>query len=41
MVGLGAAYFIAFPGGSGTAHCKRLAKSARIPVIDVKETARV
>lgn len=41
MVSLGAAYCIAFPGGSGTAHCKRLAKVAGIPVIDVKETARV
>lgn len=40
MVSLSAAYFIAFPGGSGTAHCKRLAKSAGIPVIDIKETAR-
>lgn len=41
MVSLGAGYFIAFPGGSGTAHCRRLALAARIPVIDVKESHRV
>jgi hypothetical protein len=41
MVSLGAAYAVVFPGGSGTAHCRRLALNARIPVIDVKETSRV
>lgn len=39
MVSLGAHYCLAFAGGSGTAHCRRLALNARIPVIDVKETA--
>lgn len=37
MVILGANYLIAFPGGSGTAHCRRAALAARIPVIDVPE----
>jgi hypothetical protein len=37
MVILGASYCIAFPGGSGTAHCRRAALAARIPVIDVPE----
>ncbi len=40
MVKLGANYLIAFPGGSGTAHCRRLALNARIPIIDVPEGAR-
>jgi hypothetical protein len=38
MVSLGAHYLIAFPGGSGTAHCRRLALNAHIPIIDVKES---
>jgi hypothetical protein len=37
MVILGANYCIAFPGGSGTAHCRRAALAAHIPVIDVPE----
>jgi hypothetical protein len=37
MVILGANYCIAFPGGSGTAHCRRAALAANIPVIDVPE----
>lgn len=41
MVALGAHYCVVFPGGSGTAHCRRLAVAARIPVIDVKEASRV
>jgi hypothetical protein len=41
MVDLGAHYLIAFPGGSGTKHCRRLALAAHIPVIDVKERSRV
>lgn len=41
MVRCGANYCVAFAGGSGTAHCRRLALNARIPVIDVKEKARV
>lgn len=41
MVLLGAHYCVVFPGGSGTAHCRRLALAAHIPVIDVKERSRV
>jgi len=37
MVRLGAHYLVAFHGGEGTKHCRRLAINARIPVIDVKE----
>jgi hypothetical protein len=33
----GAAYCLVFPGGSGTARCRRLADNAHIPIIDVKE----
>lgn len=40
MVRLGAHYCVVFPGGSGTAHCRRLALAARIPIIDVKESRR-
>lgn len=40
MVKLGANYCVAFTGGEGTAHCRRLALNARIPVIDVKEKPR-
>jgi hypothetical protein len=40
MVSLGAHYCVAFAGASGTAHCRRLALAAHIPVIDVKEAAR-
>lgn len=40
MVRLGAHYCVVFPGGSGTAHCRRLALAARIPVIDIKEAPR-
>lgn len=41
MVRFGAAYAVVFPGGQGTARCRRLAFHARIPVIDVKESTRV
>jgi hypothetical protein len=41
MVSRGGHYLVAFAGGSGTAHCRRLALTAHIPVIDVKEKARV
>lgn len=37
MVRLGANYLVAFPGGHGTAHCRRIALTAGIPVIDVPE----
>lgn len=37
MVRLGASYLVAFPGGHGTAHCRRIALTAGIPVIDVPE----
>lgn len=40
MVSLGAHYLVAFPGGEGTKNCKRLAKAAGIPVIDIKENPR-
>lgn len=40
MVSLGANYLIAFPGGEGTANCRRLAKAAGIPVIDIPEARR-
>lgn len=40
MVSRGAHYLVAFSGGAGTAHCRRLALAARIPVIDVKESSR-
>jgi hypothetical protein len=40
MVRLGANYCVAFPGGTGTAHCRRLALHARIPVIDIPEAPR-
>ena len=36
----GAAYCLVFPGGSGTARCRRLADNARIPIIDIKESSR-
>jgi len=39
MVSLGGHYLVAFAGGSGTAHCRRLALAAHIPVIDVKESS--
>lgn len=37
MVALGANYLVAFPGNEGTKNCKRLAKAAGIPVIDIPE----
>lgn len=37
MVALGANYCIAFPGNEGTKNCRRLAKAAGIPVIDIPE----
>lgn len=37
MVSLGANYCLAFEGGDGTGNCRRLAKAAGIPVIDIKE----
>ena len=40
MVKDGAHYCLAFPGGPGTANCRRLALNARIPVIDIKEARR-
>jgi len=40
MVDTGANYCVVFPGGNGTAHCKRAALDARIPVIDVQEAGR-
>lgn len=39
MVRLGAHYCLAFTGGEGTKNCKRLAKAAGIPIIDVPEGA--
>ena len=36
----GAHYCVVFPGGSGTARCRRLALNAHIPVIDIPEGAR-
>jgi hypothetical protein len=38
MVRAGAHYLLAFTGGSGTAHCRRLALNAHIPIIDVAVT---
>ena len=40
MVRKGAHYCLAFPGGQGTANCRRLAQQAGIPVIDIKEETR-
>jgi hypothetical protein len=40
MVALGAHYLVAFPGGTGTKHCRRLALNSRIPVIDIPEAPR-
>jgi hypothetical protein len=37
MVALGAHYCLAFPGNEGTKNCRRLAKAAGIPVIDIPE----
>lgn len=37
MVSLGANYCLVFEGGDGTANCRKLAKQAGIPVIDIKE----
>lgn len=38
MVSLGAHYCLAFPGGTGTRHCRRLALNSHITVIDIPET---
>lgn len=40
MVDMGANYCLVFPGGNGTAHCKRAALNARIPIIDIPEASR-
>lgn len=40
MVALGAHYCLVFPGGDGTKNCRRLAKAAGIPIIDIPEASR-
>jgi hypothetical protein len=40
MVSLGANYCLVFPGGDGTKNCRRLAKAAGIPIIDIPEATR-